>query len=182
MFVITHCLWGVSSITGHGNHGCVRCAHSGWFLPFSYNPPCRLASRRGRKYVNISGEGTALPNWSPLGRRLHNPNLDRTPVYLLRETGAGFYSSSAHSVCYYTFSSLDTTTMHGTSLALPRDVSATAYRGQGRPSLRCICLQTQGRQVERCLCRLDLGAHGNKFRKRWLEVYHTILNTSSRMD
>ena len=44
--------------------------------------------------MNISGEGTALPNWSPLVRRLHNPNLDRTPVYLLRETG-GLVSTAA---------------------------------------------------------------------------------------
>ena len=133
--------------------------------------------------MNISGEGTALPNWSPLGRRLHNPNLDRTPVYLLRETG-GLVSTAALHIASVTILFHRWTPQLCTVplVALPRDVSATAYRGQGRPSLRCICLQTQGRQVERCLCRLDLGAHGNTFRKRWLEVYHTILNTSSRMD
>ena len=27
-----------------------------------------------------TGEGTALSNWSPLGRQPNNPNLDRTPV------------------------------------------------------------------------------------------------------
>ena len=74
---------GVSSIMGHGSHGCVRCAHSGLFIPFSYNPSCRLASRRGRRYVNTWS--TALPNWSPLGRQHYNPNLARIPVAPLRE-------------------------------------------------------------------------------------------------
>ena len=67
-------------------------------------------------------------------------------------------------------------------VALPRDVSAPACRGQGRPSLRCICLQAQGRQLERCLCRSVRGADGNKDRQRWPKWYHAILNTSSRMD
>ena len=67
-------------------------------------------------------------------------------------------------------------------VALPRDVSALASRGQGRPSLRCICLQTQGRQLGRCLCRSDRAADGNKDRKGGPEGYQTIIYTSSRMD
>ena len=31
--------------------------------------------------------------------------------------------------------------------------------------------------MERCLCRLDLGAHGNKFRKRWLFRCITLSST-----
>jgi len=49
-----------------------------------------------------------------------------------------------------------------------------------QPSHRCICLKTQGRQLERCLCRSIRGTDGNKDRKRGREGYHTILNTSSR--
>ena len=49
------------------------------------------------------GEGTALSNWSPLGRQPHNPNLARTPVDPLQERGGiGFYINSASSVYYVT--------------------------------------------------------------------------------
>ena len=125
-----------------GSHGCVHYVHSGWFLPFSYNPSCRLASRHGRRYVN-TWRGHGLCNWSPLRRQPHNHNLARTPVAPFlplpserererereRGVGVGFYSSSASNVYYHTFSSLDTTTMQCAS-------RSTASRCQ------CSCLPT----------------------------------------
>ena len=40
---------GVGRIMAQGNHGCVRCAHSGWYLQFSCNHSCRPVSRHGMR-------------------------------------------------------------------------------------------------------------------------------------
>ena len=61
--------------------------------------------------------------------------------------GIGFYISYATSIYYRTLFYRWTPQLCKMPLvAQPRDVTAPACRGQGRPFLRCICLQTQGRQ------------------------------------
>ena len=49
-------------------------------------------------------------------------------------------------------------------VALPRDVSAPACRGQRRPSLWCICLQTQGTMS----LPISSGSRGQERSEKWV--------------
>ena len=106
---------GVGSIMVQGNHGCVRCAHSGWYLQFSCNHSCRPGSRRGmrsastlRRHVCIL---QAVTGWTTSSPRL----CSFTSCCAPKEREIGSFNSSAFDVSSRTFSSLATTTMQGTS-------------------------------------------------------------------
>ena len=67
---------GVGSIMAQGNHGCVRCAHSGWYLQFSCNhhpdsphSPVAALRKRGRLALSTVLHSTSPPvlfhRWPP---------------------------------------------------------------------------------------------------------------------
>ena len=101
-----------------GNHGCVRCAHSGWYLQFFCNHSCRPVSRRGmrsastlRRHVCIL---QAVTGWTTSSPRLSSSTSCCAP----KDREIGSFNSSAFdvsSVSSRTFSSLATTTMQDTS-------------------------------------------------------------------
>ena len=73
----------------------------------------------------ISGESTALSNWSPLRRQPHNPSLARTPVASLLERGLAS-TAALHQVSITIHFHRWTLQLGNIPLvALPRDVSAS---------------------------------------------------------
>ena len=75
---------GVGSIMAQGNHGCVRCAHSGWYLQFSCNHSCRPVSRRGMRSASTLRRHVcnlqAVTGWTTSSR----PDLI-TPTLLIHQ-------------------------------------------------------------------------------------------------
>ena len=101
-----------------GNHLCVRCAHSGWYLQLCCNHSCRPVSRRGmrsastlRRHVCIL---QAVTRWTTSSPRFSSFTSCCAP----KEREIGSFNSSAFDVSSRTLSSLAITTMQDTSLGI----------------------------------------------------------------
>ena len=106
---------GVGSIMAQGNHGCVRCAHSGWYLQFSCNHSCRPVSRHGMRYASTLRRHVCtlqvITGWTTSSLRLSSFTSCCAP----KERDIGSFNCSASDVSSRIFSSLATTTMQDTS-------------------------------------------------------------------
>ena len=89
-------LEGLAASWLRGNHGCVRCAHSGLYLQLYCNHSCRPVSRRGmrsgstlRRHVCILQAAT--------GWTTSSPDSPYSPVAALRKRGRLALSTALHS-------------------------------------------------------------------------------------
>ena len=157
-----------------GNHGCVRCAHSGWYIQFSCNHSCRPVSRHGMRSASTLRRHV----WHPTSR--HSPH---SPVAALRKRGRLALTTALHSTSPPVFFHRWLPQLCKIPLmALPRNGYTIACHGKGWPTFWSICLQTQGGQLECSVGRPVRGADGNKDGERWTEGHHVIPGTSGGMD
>ena len=165
-----------------GNHGCVRCAHSGWYLQFSCNHSCRPVSRRGMRSA-CTLRGTSASYRPSLGGQPHHPDSPHSPVAALRKRGRLALSTALYSTSPpVLFHRWPPQLCKIPLMALPRNGYTIACHGKGWPTLWSICLQTQGGQLECSVGRPVRGADGNKDWERWTEGHHVIPGTSGGID
>ena len=97
------------------NHECVLFAHSGWFILLSYNPSCRLASRRGRIYLNNLERARLYPTGRHWVDNLITPSLLAHQLLRFQRKGDWRLPQLCIKRLLLYFLSLDTTTMQGPS-------------------------------------------------------------------
>ena len=79
-----------------GNHECVRCAHSGWYLQFSCNHSCRPVSRRGMRFASTLRRHVCILQ-AVTGWTTSSPDSPHSPVAALRKRGRLALSTALHS-------------------------------------------------------------------------------------
>ena len=81
-----------------GNHGCVRWAHSGWYIQLYCNHSCRPVSRRGMRYVSTFRRHVSILQ-AVTGRITSSPRLSSfTSCCALRKRRRLALSTTLHSM------------------------------------------------------------------------------------
>ena len=122
---------GVGSIMAQGNHGCVRCAHSGWYLQFSCNHSCRPVSRHGMRSASTLRRHVctlqAITGWTTSSLRLSSFTSCCAP----KERDIGSFNCSASDVSSRIFHRWPPQLCKIPLMALPRNGYTIACHGKG---------------------------------------------------
>ena len=89
-------LEGLAASWLRGNHGCVRCAHSGWYLQLYCNHSCRPVSRRGMRSASTLRRHVCILQ-AVTGWTTSSPDSPYSPVAALRKRGRLALSTALHS-------------------------------------------------------------------------------------
>ena len=174
---------GGGSIMAQGNHGCVRCPHSEWYLQFSCNHSCRSVSRRAMRSVSTLIRHVcildAVSGWITSSPRL----CSLTSCCAPKEWGIGSFNSSAFDVSSRTFSSLATTTMQDTSHGIASKWLYYNCLPWQRTTYSLAHLSADTRRAAGMQCRPTSSGSRRQYNwERWTDTHHVIPGTSGGMD